>query len=72
MVTRRTLTPSCDPTERVGGRTARIEDRGPLAFLFLNNNLHAVHHMHPTAQWYRLPALYRADRARYLACNEGY
>ncbi len=29
------------------GRTVVIEDRGVLAFLFLNNNLHVVHHMHP-------------------------
>ena len=54
------------------GRTVIIEDRGPLAFLFLNNNLHVVHHMHPRVPWYRLPALYRARRARYLRRNEGY
>lgn len=53
-------------------RTAIVEDRGPLAFLFLNNNLHVVHHMHPDVAWYDLPARYRAGRARYLACNEGY
>ena len=28
-------------------RTVIVEDRGPLALLFLNNNFHAVHHMHP-------------------------
>ncbi|MDF1716367.1 MAG: fatty acid desaturase [Antarcticimicrobium sp.] len=53
-------------------RTVIIEDRGPLAFLFLNNNLHVVHHMNPAAPWHRLPALYRAGRDRYLACNDGY
>lgn len=53
-------------------RTVIIEDRGPLAFLFLNNNLHVVHHMNPAAPWYRLPALYRAGRGRFLASNEGY
>ena len=58
--------------EKARGRTVIIEDRGPLAFLFLNNNLHVVHHMHPRVPWYRLPALYRANAARYLACNEGY
>ncbi|MCG6904032.1 MAG: fatty acid desaturase [Rhodobacter sp.] len=57
---------------RVSGRTAIIEDRGPLAFLFLNNNLHAVHHMHPRVPWYRLPRLYFANRDRYLARNGGY
>jgi fatty acid desaturase len=49
-----------------------IEDRGPLAFLFLNNNLHVVHHMHPRVAWYRLPALYRARADHYLARNDGY
>lgn len=58
--------------EQVRGRTAIIEDRGPLAFLFLNNNLHVVHHMNPAAPWYRLPALYRMGRERYLAVNDGY
>lgn len=54
------------------GRTAIVEDRGLLAFLFLNNNLHVVHHMHPRVPWYRLPALYRANADRYLTRNEGY
>ena len=58
--------------EKVRGRTVIIEDRGPLAFMFLNNNLHVVHHMNPNAPWYVLPALYRKGRERYLACNEGY
>lgn len=58
--------------EQVRGRTVIIEDRGLLAFLFLNNNLHVVHHMKPGAAWYDLPALYRRDRARYLAVNDGY
>lgn len=53
-------------------RTAIVEDRGPLAFLFLNNNLHVVHHMHPAVPWYRLPALYAAHRAHYQRRNEGY
>jgi fatty acid desaturase len=58
--------------ERASGRTAIIEDGGLLAFLFLNNNLHVVHHMHPRLAWYRLPGLYRANRDRYLARNGGY
>ncbi|MBL4768936.1 MAG: fatty acid desaturase [Rhodobacteraceae bacterium] len=58
--------------EKVRARTVIVEDRGPLAFLFLNNNLHVVHHMHPNAPWYKLPGLYRAGRERYLACNETY
>ncbi len=58
--------------EKVRGRTVIIEDRGLLAFLFLNNNLHVVHHMNPRAAWYQLPALYRAGKARYLEVNDGY
>ncbi|WP_424833464.1 fatty acid desaturase [Ruegeria sp.] len=58
--------------EKSRARTVIVEDRGPLAFLFLNNNLHVVHHMNPSAPWYRLPALYRAGKERYLACNEAY
>ena len=58
--------------EHAAGRTVIIEDRGPLALLFLNNNLHLVHHMHPSTPWYRLPGLYARDRSRYLARNGGY
>lgn len=53
-------------------RTVIIEDRGPLALLFLNNNFHVVHHMHPAVPWHRLPALYRQNRDHYLRRNEGY
>jgi fatty acid desaturase len=53
-------------------RTVIIESQGPLALLFLNNNFHAVHHMHPGAAWYRLPALYRSRREHYLRRNEAY
>ncbi len=58
--------------EKSRARTVIVEDRGPLAFLFLNNNLHVVHHMNPAAPWYKLPALYRRGKERYLACNEAY
>ena len=33
--------------EAARARTVVIESRGPLALLFLNNNFHVVHHMHP-------------------------
>ena len=58
--------------EKSRARTVIIESRGPLAFLFLNNNFHAVHHMHPKVAWYDLPKLYRDNKARYLRINEGY
>lgn len=58
--------------ERASGRTVVVEDGGPLAFLFLNNNLHVVHHMHPKVAWYRLPAMWRQNRETYLRRNGGY
>ncbi len=54
------------------GRSVIIEDRGILSWLFLNNNLHAVHHMHPQIAWYDLPALYRARKERFQTYNDGY
>ncbi|WP_048647924.1 fatty acid desaturase [Nitratireductor soli] len=58
-------------SERPDGRTIIVE-RSPLALLFLNNNLHLVHHKMPTAPWYRLPALFRARRRHWLEMNGGY
>ncbi|WP_147124322.1 fatty acid desaturase [Shimia ponticola] len=57
---------------QAGGRSVIIEDRGPLALLFLNNNLHIVHHMHPNLPWYALPAKFRAGRDLYLRRNGNY
>ncbi len=53
-------------------RTVVVEDRGPLALLFLNNNFHVVHHMHPKVAWYALPAMYYKNRSHYLRRNDGY
>lgn len=53
-------------------RTVIIESRGPLSLLFLNNNFHAVHHMHPAVPWYRLPQVYLCNRDHYLRRNDGY
>lgn len=59
-------------SERCSGRTAIVESAGIFGFLFLNNNLHVVHHKHPHIAWYKLPKLYRDNRDRYLARNGGY
>ncbi len=56
----------------VTGRTVLVEDRGLLAFLFLNNNLHIVHHLHPGVPWHALPRLYRRNRAAYQQANHAY
>jgi fatty acid desaturase len=58
--------------ERAAARSVVIEDRGPLAFLFLNNNFHAVHHAHPGLPWYRLPAEYARRQDEFLRRNGGY
>ncbi len=58
--------------ELTEGRSVIVEDSGPLAFLFLNNNFHAVHHAHPNIPWYNLPAAFRAQRAKFLDQNNGY
>lgn len=58
--------------EKSRGRTVIIDDQGPLALLFLNNNYHVLHHTHPSVPWYRLPKLFHKNPGRYLAQNDGY
>ena len=58
--------------EEVGERTAIVEAGPVMSLLYLNNNLHAVHHARPRTPWYRLPRIYRERRARVLAGNGGY
>ncbi len=53
------------------GRTIVVE-RSPLAWLFLNNNLHIVHHQLPQAPWYALPRLYAERRDHWQKLNHGY
>lgn len=54
------------------GRSVIVEGRGVFSFLFLNNNLHTVHHAKPGVAWYKLPALYAEKREEFLRRNEGY
>ncbi|MCT8328373.1 fatty acid desaturase [Albidovulum sediminis] len=58
--------------ELARGRTVIVEKGGILPFLFLNNNLHIVHHTKPGVAWYRLPRLYAENRAAFLQRNDGY
>jgi fatty acid desaturase len=58
-------------SENPEGRTIIVE-RTPLSFLFLNNNLHLVHHKNPTVAWYRLPQLFRERRDEWVRMNNGY
>ena len=58
--------------EKAGGRTVIVEASPLFSLLFLNNNLHYVHHQNPRLPWYELPRLYRAHRDAFLADNESY
>jgi fatty acid desaturase len=60
------------PAEAVGHRSAIVEAGPLMSLLFLNNNLHFVHHSAPSLPWYELPARYRAHRAAVLDRNGGY
>ncbi|MDJ0614510.1 MAG: fatty acid desaturase, partial [Rhizobiaceae bacterium] len=53
-------------------RTVIIETACPIAFLFLFNNYHFVHHERPHVPWYRLPSEYRKQRDQFLADNGAY
>jgi fatty acid desaturase len=57
--------------EEPEGRTVIVE-HSLLGPLFLNNNLHLVHHTHPGLPWYALPAAYRARRDEWRTINGGY
>ena len=56
-----------DPERRV----AIVEKAPILSLLFLNNNLHAVHHAFPAASWRQLPGLYARNRTALLNANGG-
>ena len=56
----------------VSERSVVIEAGPLMSLLYLNNNLHLVHHDKPGLPWYRIPALYRKRRALFLASNGGY
>jgi fatty acid desaturase len=58
-------------TQRIGERTAIVENARVLGLLFLFNNLHAAHHERPGLPWYELPRWYRANRQRLVAANGG-
>lgn len=58
--------------DRPSGRSAIVEDGGLFSLLFLNNNLHVVHHAHPNMAWSELPVFYRRHKERFLAMNGGY
>lgn len=57
--------------DSVEQRTAIVERSPVLGLLFLNNNLHVVHHRWPTLPWYRLKQVYAENREAVLRENGG-
>ena len=57
--------------DRAEERTAIVEKGGLLGLLYLNNNLHVLHHVSPMIPWYRLPRAYARDRDALVARNGG-
>ena len=56
-----------------GGQRTVIVEAGPvMSLLYLNNNLHALHHAEPRTPWFALPARYRRRREELLARNGDY
>lgn len=55
-----------------GERTVIIEKTCPLAFLFLFNNYHFIHHEKPGIPWYQLPGIFRTEGKEYIKRNGAY
>lgn len=53
-------------------RVAAVESNWFFGLLFLWNNLHIVHHRHPTMPWYEIRGFYRRHRQEMLALNGNY
>ncbi|BBP78979.1 MULTISPECIES: fatty acid desaturase [Pseudomonas] len=60
--------PHAEPEQR----TVINEAGWPWSWLFLNNNLHLMHHDLPKLPWYFLPRVYRARRDQWLARSGGF
>ena len=59
-------------SDKAGERSVVVEAGPVFSLMFLNNNLHVLHHDEPGLAWYRLPARYRHRRDELLATNGGY
>ena len=56
----------------VGRRTVVVEAGLLMSLVYLNNNLHAVHHLDPAAPWHQRRRRYREIRDDVLRGNDGY
>ena len=53
-------------------RTVVVKSGKVMGLLFLNNNLHALHHEQPALPWYRLPQVWQQNSREILNRNGGY
>jgi len=60
------------PAATRDGRTALVEAGPLMSLLFLNNNLHMVHHDQPGLPWFALRAAFRHDRENLLQRARGF
>jgi len=58
--------------EKVGERSIIVETNPLLSLMYLNNNLHAVHHKDPHLAWFRIPIIWDSERDKVLADNGNY
>ena len=59
------------PASEAEHRTAIVEAGGLMSLVFLNNNLHVVHHDDPTLPWYEYRRRYATERESILRRNGG-
>ncbi|WP_425405383.1 fatty acid desaturase [Hwanghaeella sp.] len=60
------------PGRKQKERTAIVEGSWLTRLLYLNNNLHVVHHTQPKLAWYRIPAAYERNKDAIRRRNGGY
>ena len=58
--------------DNVGERSIIVETNPLISLMFLNNNLHAIHHQNPHLAWFRIPMVWQSDREGVLADNRHY
>lgn len=56
----------------VDERSIIVETNPLLSLMYLNNNLHAVHHKNPNLAWFRIPMIWECERDKVLADNGNY
>jgi fatty acid desaturase len=53
-------------------RSALVEAGPVFSLMFLNNNLHLLHHAYPAEPWHQRAARYHREREQWIGRNNGY